>query len=180
MAASANNVFSVSGAYAQSARVLCDHIDTKQTGTPTTTQPCRPSSVACMKPLAARRSSEGPTRAAQHTAQMVSAWLQLWLWDTARMKDGHPLQTLGRPLFEPKSGPDTHQSPWRRNRNCCCRWIRGGNPCYRVRSCWIGCVSTSTTLHRNCWERDRRATTHAAAAEAGLSVIGHGKRDSLE
>ena len=111
MAVSANNVFSVSGAYAQSARVLCDHIDTKQTGTPTTTQPCRPSSVACMKPLAARRSSEGPTRAAQHTAQMVSAWLQLWLWDTARMKDGHPLQTLGRPLFEPKSGPDTHQSP---------------------------------------------------------------------
>ena len=186
MAASANNVFSVSGAYAQSARVLCDHIDTKQTGTPTTTQPCRPSSVACMKPLAARRSSEGPTRAAQHTAQMVSAWLQLWLWDTARMKDGHPLQTLGRPLFEPKSGPDTHQSPWRRNRNCCCRWIRGGNrtwptdnPCYRVRSRWTGCVSTCTTLHCNCWECNRRATTHAAAAEADLSVTGHGKRDSL-
>lgn len=64
-----------------------------------------------MKPLAARRSSEGPTRAAQHTAQMVSAWLQLWLWDTARMKDGHPPQTLGRPLSEPNSEPDTRQSP---------------------------------------------------------------------
>ena len=114
MAVSANNIFSVSGAYSQSARVLCYHPDTKQTGAPTTTQPCRPSSVACTKPSAAQRSSlarEGPTRSAQHTAQMASAWLQLWLWDTARMKDGHPLQTLGRPLFEPKSGPDTHQSP---------------------------------------------------------------------